>query len=48
MAEDTVDLAAELGLNSPVILGHSMGGKTAMTAALAKVCHIQCINSYKL
>jgi len=36
MAEDTVDLAAELGLNSPVILGHSMGGKTAMTAALAK------------
>ena len=37
MANDLVGLCQDLGLDSPVVLGHSMGGKSAMTAALTKV-----------
>lgn len=34
MAEDVLALIEAEGLERPVLLGHSMGGKTAMTAAL--------------
>ncbi|XP_005096349.2 protein ABHD11 [Aplysia californica] len=34
MAEDLLGLMADLKLDRPVVLGHSMGGKSAMTAAL--------------
>jgi esterase len=34
MAQDLLDLLEENGLEAPVLMGHSMGGKTAMTFAL--------------
>jgi pimeloyl-ACP methyl ester carboxylesterase len=34
MAEDVCALADRLALSQPILLGHSMGGKVAMTAAL--------------
>ena len=34
MAEDVLSLIKTEKLESPVLLGHSMGGKTAMTAAM--------------
>ena len=33
MAEDVIELANDLGINQFILLGHSMGGKTAMWAA---------------
>jgi esterase len=36
MAEDVLELIAAEGLEKPVLLGHSMGGKVAMTAALSQ------------
>jgi pimeloyl-ACP methyl ester carboxylesterase len=33
MAEDVIKLANDLGINKFILLGHSMGGKTAMWAA---------------
>lgn len=36
MADDVFELIDALGLDRPVVLGHSMGGKTAMTAALMR------------
>ena len=36
MADDVFALIDALGLDRPVLLGHSMGGKTAMTAALMR------------
>ena len=36
MAEDVVELIAVKNLVKPVLLGHSMGGKVAMTAALSQ------------
>jgi pimeloyl-ACP methyl ester carboxylesterase len=35
MAADVLELIEEKALDRPVVLGHSMGGKTAMAAALA-------------
>ena len=34
MANDVAELIAELNLANPIIIGHSMGGKVAMTLAL--------------
>ena len=34
MAEDVLSLIRERGLGSPAVVGHSMGGKVAMVAAL--------------
>ena len=34
MSEDTVGLLKELGVTKTVLVGHSMGGKTAMVTAL--------------
>lgn len=34
MADDVIELIGNEGLENPVLLGHSMGGKVAMTAAL--------------
>lgn len=34
MADDVAKLIEDEGISSPVLLGHSMGGKTAMTLAL--------------
>ena len=34
MSEDTVALLKDLGLTKTVLVGHSMGGKTAMVTAL--------------
>ena len=34
MADDVVQLIERLGLDRPSVLGHSMGGKTAMALAL--------------
>ncbi|CAL1541545.1 unnamed protein product [Lymnaea stagnalis] len=36
MADDLDGLIQDLNLNKPVVMGHSMGGKTAMTFALSK------------
>ncbi|GFS02564.1 abhydrolase domain containing 11 [Elysia marginata] len=36
MAEDLNDLMDDLGFTQPFVMGHSMGGKTAMTLALTK------------
>ena len=36
MADDVFELIDTLALDRPVLLGHSMGGKTAMTAALMR------------
>jgi pimeloyl-ACP methyl ester carboxylesterase len=36
MADDVFELIGALALDRPVLLGHSMGGKTAMTAALMR------------
>ena len=36
MAGDLLELIERLGLARPTVLGHSMGGKTAMTAALTR------------
>jgi len=36
MAGDVLELIAALSLDRPALLGHSMGGKTAMTAALMR------------
>jgi esterase len=33
MAEDLLDLMVQLGISNTILLGHSMGGKTAMTFA---------------
>lgn len=37
MAEDMLDLMSKLNLKKTVLLGHSMGGKIAMTLALMHV-----------
>ena len=37
MADDLNDLMDDLGFSQPFVMGHSMGGKTAMTFALNKV-----------
>ena len=34
MAEDVLQLIERLGLQRPTVMGHSMGGKTAMALAL--------------
>ncbi|MEE8443976.1 MAG: alpha/beta fold hydrolase, partial [Alphaproteobacteria bacterium] len=36
MADDLLELIADQGLDRPVLLGHSMGGKAAMAAALTE------------
>ncbi len=36
MANDVIEMIEEEGLEKPVLLGHSMGGKVAMTAALTQ------------
>ncbi|MEE8332698.1 MAG: alpha/beta fold hydrolase [Alphaproteobacteria bacterium] len=36
MADDLLELIADEGLDRPVLLGHSMGGKAAMAAALTE------------
>jgi len=36
MAEDLVRMLTDLNLSGPVVMGHSMGGKTAMTLSLTK------------
>ncbi len=36
MAADVFETAASLGINSAAVVGHSMGGKTAMALALAR------------
>ncbi|GFS20602.1 abhydrolase domain-containing protein 11 [Elysia marginata] len=36
MADDLNDFIDNQGLTQPIVMGHSMGGKTAMTLALAK------------
>ncbi|RUS85735.1 hypothetical protein EGW08_006529 [Elysia chlorotica] len=36
LADDLSDLIEDLGLSEPFVMGHSMGGKTAMTLALTK------------
>lgn len=36
MSEDLVELMSSLNINDAVVLGHSMGGKTAMVTALTK------------
>jgi esterase len=36
MAADVIETMAALGLPNAIIIGHSMGGKTAMTLALAR------------
>jgi len=38
MSEDVADLIRDLELGKVIILGHSMGGKIAMTLSLTKVC----------
>ena len=45
MAEDLNDLIDDLGLSEPFVMGHSMGGKTAMTLALTKVRLMSSIDS---
>ncbi len=40
MAEDVAALIDRLGLERPAILGHSMGGKVAMTLALTDPAHV--------
>ena len=54
MADDLKDTLDKLGVNDPVIIGHSMGGKTAMEYALsnqervrALVCMDQAAGSYR-
>lgn len=34
MADDLIELADDLGIQKFILIGHSMGGKTAMTAAI--------------
>ncbi|BFZ04445.1 hypothetical protein BsWGS_07484 [Bradybaena similaris] len=36
MADDLIGLMEDLNLTAPVVMGHSMGGKTAMTLSLEK------------
>ncbi len=40
MAGDVAALIDRLDLSSPAVLGHSMGGKVAMTLALADAAHV--------
>ena len=40
MAEDIEALLVDLNIRRAIVLGHSMGGKIAMTLALTKVCGI--------
>lgn len=41
MSQDLQGLLPQLGLAPCVLVGHSMGGKTAMLLALQKVSHLQ-------
>ncbi|XP_034807304.1 sn-1-specific diacylglycerol lipase ABHD11 isoform X2 [Pan paniscus] len=46
MSQDLQDLLPQLGLVPCVVVGHSMGGKTAMLLALQRVIHPRCPGWY--